>query len=149
MALFLFTKAILEDRPIDVFNDGKMKRDFTYIDDIVEGLVRVVAKIPTPNPTWNGDHPDPSSSFAPYKLYNIGNNNPVLLMDFIGHIEDALGKKARKNFLPMQAGDVPATFADVDELMADVGFRPATPIQTGIQRFVSWYQAYYNKSTIK
>jgi UDP-glucuronate 4-epimerase len=149
MALFLFTKAILEDRPIDVFNDGKMKRDFTYIDDIVEGLVRVVAKTPTLNPTWNGDHPDPSSSFAPYKLYNIGNNNPVLLMDFIGHIEDALGKKARKNFLPMQAGDVPATFADVDDLMADVGFRPATPIQTGIQRFVSWYQAYYNKSTIK
>jgi UDP-glucuronate 4-epimerase len=143
MALFLFTKAILEDRPIDVFNDGKMKRDFTYIDDIIEGIVRVTARIPTPDTYWSGDHPDPSSSFAPYKIYNIGNNNPVLLMDFIGCIEKYLGKTARKNFLPMQAGDVPASYADVDDLMADVGFKPATPIELGIERFIAWYLTYY------
>jgi UDP-glucuronate 4-epimerase len=146
MALFLFTKAIFEGRPIDIFNNGKMQRDFTYIDDIVEGLVRVAAKIPTPNPAWNGNYPDPSSSFSPYKIYNIGNNNPVLLMDFIEQIEKALGKKARKNFLPMQPGDVPATYADVDDLMTDVGFKPATPIHTGIQRFVSWYRSYYSNN---
>ncbi|HPX56522.1 MAG TPA: NAD-dependent epimerase [Syntrophales bacterium] len=143
MALFLFTQAILADRPIDVFNEGLMKRDFTYIDDIVEGVVRVAAKIPVPNPSWSGDRPDPSSSFAPYKLYNIGNNNPVLLLDFIQVLERRLGKTARKNFLPMQAGDVPVSFADVDDLMADVGFKPATPIETGIDRFVSWYLEYY------
>jgi UDP-glucuronate 4-epimerase len=143
MALFLFTKAMLEDRPIDVFNEGLMKRDFTYIDDIIEGVVRVTAKIPMPNTSWSGDRPDPSSSFAPYKIYNIGNNNPVLLMDFIRTIEDFLGKKSRKNFLPMQAGDVPASFADVADLMADVGFKPATPIALGIERFVSWYLEYY------
>jgi UDP-glucuronate 4-epimerase len=143
MALFLFTQAILADRPIDVFNEGLMKRDFTYIDDIVEGVVRVAAKIPVPNPSWSGDRPDPSSSFAPYKLYNIGNNNPVLLLDFIQALERRLGKTARKNFLPMQAGDVPVSFADVDDLMADVGFKPATPIETGIDRFVSWYLEYY------
>jgi UDP-glucuronate 4-epimerase len=143
MALFLFTKAILEDRPIEVFNEGLMKRDFTYIDDIVEGVVRVAGKIPTPNALWSGLRPDPSSSFVPYKLYNIGNNNPVLLMDFIRIIEERLGKVARKNFLPMQAGDVPASFADVDDLMADVGFKPATPIALGIERFVTWYLAYY------
>lgn len=145
MALFLFTKAILEDRPIDVFNDGKMRRDFTYIDDIIEGVVRVIAKVPERNAAWSGDRPDPSSSFAPYKLYNIGNNNPVLLMDFIRNIEEFLGKTAQKNFLPMQAGDVPASCADVDDLMADVGFKPATPIALGIQRFVSWYLEFYRR----
>jgi len=144
MALFLFTRAILEDRPIDVFNEGFMKRDFTYIDDIVEGVMRVAAKTPTPNFSWSGDCPDPSSSFAPYRLYNIGNNNPVLLLDYIRILEQRLGKTARKNFLPMQAGDVPASFADVDDLMADVGFKPATPVEIGIDRFVSWYLEYYH-----
>lgn len=145
MALFLFTRAILEDRPIDVFNEGRMKRDFTYIDDIVEGVVRVARKIPAPNLSWNGDRPDPSSSYAPYKLYNIGNKNPVLLMDFIRAIEERLGKVAEKNMLPMQAGDVPASFADVDDLMADVGFKPATSIEQGIDRFLSWYMDYYER----
>jgi len=144
MALFLFTKAILEDRPIDVFNNGKMKRDFTYIDDIIEGVVRVTDKIPTPNAAWIGERLDPANSFAPYRIYNIGNNNPVLLMDFIGYIEKYLGKTARKNFLPLQAGDVPASWADVDDLMADVGFKPATPVAVGIQRFVAWYREYYH-----
>ena len=143
MALFLFTRAILEDRPIDVFNEGRMKRDFTYIDDIVEGLVRVMDRPPAPDPAWGGDRPDPSSSFAPYHLYNIGNNRPVALMDFITTLEGHLGRTAKKNFLPLQAGDVPATFADVDDLMADVGFRPATPIAEGIGRFVAWYREYY------
>jgi len=145
MALFLFTKAILEDRPIDVFNDGKMKRDFTYIDDIIEGVVRVTDKIPTPNNAWNGEQPDPASSFAPYRIYNIGNNNPVLLMDFIGYLEEYLGKTAQKNFLPLQEGDVPASWADVDDLMADVGFKPATPVAVGIERFVAWYREYYGR----
>ncbi|MHB8093054.1 MAG: NAD-dependent epimerase [Syntrophales bacterium] len=143
MALFLFTRAILEDRPIDVFNNGNMKRDFTYIDDIVEGLVRVMDKTPEANPAWSGDKPDPSSSFAPYRLYNIGNNNPVRLLDFIETLEKQLGKTAVRNYLPMQPGDVPETRADVDDLMADVGFRPATPISEGIRRFVAWYREYY------
>jgi UDP-glucuronate 4-epimerase len=143
MALFLFTRAILEDRPIDVFNEGRMKRDFTYIDDIVEGLVRVMGRSPAPDPAWSGDRPDPSSSFAPYRIYNIGNNQPVALMDFITTLEGHLGRTAKKNFLPLQAGDVPATFADVDDLMADVGFKPATPIAEGIGRFVAWYRDYY------
>lgn len=143
MALFLFTKAILEDRPIDVFNHGKMQRDFTYIDDIVEGVVRVVDKVAQPNPKWSGDAPDPGTSYAPYKNYNIGNNNPVELMRFIEVLEDALGKKAKKNLLPMQLGDVPATYADVDDLMRDVGFKPATSIEDGIKRFVDWYRGYY------
>jgi len=143
MALFLFTKAILEDRPIDVFNHGKMRRDFTYIDDIVEGIVRVVDKIAQPNPIWSGDAPDPGTSYAPYKNYNIGNNNPVELMRFIEVLEEALGKKAKKNLLPMQPGDVPATYADVDDLMRDVGFKPATSIEDGIKRFVDWYRGYY------
>jgi UDP-glucuronate 4-epimerase len=146
MALFLFTKAIIENRPIDVFNYGKMKRDFTYIDDIVEGVVRVIDSIPQPNPQWSGDRPDSATSFAPYRLYNIGNNNPVELMKFIGVLEDCLGRKAQKNFLPLQAGDVPATYADVDDLMKDVGFRPATSIETGIKKFVDWYLEYYKKS---
>ena len=143
MALFLFTKAILEDRPIDVFNHGKMRRDFTYIDDIVEGVVRVVDKIAGPNPKWSGDAPDPATSYAPYKNYNIGNNNPVELMRFIEVLEEALGKKAVKNLLPLQPGDVPATYADVDDLTRDVGFKPATSIEDGIKRFVKWYKDYY------
>ena len=143
MALFLFTRAILEDRPIDVFNEGRMERDFTYIDDIVEGVARIMDRIPTPDAAWSGDRPDPSSSFAPYRLYNIGNNQPVALMDFIMLLEDHLGRKAKKNFLPLQAGDVPATFADVDALATAVGFKPATPIAEGIGHFVAWYRDYY------
>ncbi|MGO9377454.1 MAG: NAD-dependent epimerase [Dissulfurispiraceae bacterium] len=144
MALFLFTKAILENRPIDVFNYGKMRRDFTYIDDIVEGVIRVIDYIPQPNPLWSGDSPDSATSYAPYRLYNIGNNNPVELMEFIGVLESCLGKKAEKNLMPIQAGDVPATYADIDDLIRDVGFRPATSIEEGIRKFVEWYKAYYD-----
>jgi len=144
MALFLFTKAILKGKTIDVFNHGKMRRDFTYIDDIIEGIIRVMERVPRKNPDWSGDAPDPGSSFAPYNLYNIGNNNPVDLMLFIETLEQCLGKEAKKNFLPIQPGDVPATFADVDDLMEDVGFRPDTPIEEGIKRFVEWYRNYYN-----
>ena len=143
MALFLFTRAILEGRPIDVFNEGWMERDFTYIDDIVEGVSRIMERIPAPDASWNGARPDPSISFAPYRIYNIGNNQPVNLMDFIAILEGRLGRKAKKRFLPMQAGDVPATFADVDDLMADADFKPATPIEEGIGRFVAWYRDYY------
>jgi len=143
MALFLFTKAILEDRPIDVFNFGKMKRDFTYVDDIVEGVIRVSDKIPKPNPDWSEDDSDPGSSAAPYKLYNIGNNEPVELMYMIETIEKCLGKTAEKNMMPIQPGDVPATYADVDDLIRDVGFRPATPIETGIANFIEWYRDFY------
>jgi len=145
MALFLFTKAILEGKPIDVFNHGKMKRDFTYIDDIVEGVVRALDRVAVPNASWTGDMPDPGTSNAPYQLYNIGNNNPVELMQFIEAIEKALGKAAEKNFLPLQPGDVPATYADVDDLVSDVGFCPATSIEDGVQRFVEWYRTYYKK----
>ena len=143
MALFLFTKAILEDRPIDVFNYGNMKRDFTYIDDIVEGVVRVMARLPQPNPNWSGDNPDPGTSYCPYKLYNIGNNEPVTLMRFIEIIEEALGKKAKKNLLPMQPGDVPATYADIEDLKKDVGFEPKTTLEEGIPRFIAWYKSYF------
>lgn len=143
MALFLFTKAILENRPIDVFNYGKMQRDFTYIDDIVEGVIRVIDSIPKPNPVWNGDSPDSATSFAPYRLYNIGNNNPVELMKFIDILESSLRKKAQMNLMPIQAGDVLATYADVDDLVKDVGFKPATPIEEGIREFVEWYKYYY------
>jgi len=143
MALFLFTKAILDWKPIDVFNFGKMKRDFTYIDDIVEGVIRIAEKIPSPNPNWSGNSPDPSTSCAPYKLYNIGNNNPVELMDFIEALELNLNRKAEKNFLPMQSGDVPATYADVDDLEREVGFKPATTVEAGIKSFVEWYKGYY------
>ena len=143
MALFLFTRAILADEPIDVYNEGRMQRDFTYIDDIVEGIVRVMDRTPAPNPTWDGDHPDPATSFAPYKIYNIGNNQPVALLDFIATLERSLGKKATLNLLPLQPGDVPATYADVEDLMADVGFKPATSIGDGIKRFVDWYRDYY------
>ncbi len=144
MALFLFTKAILEDRPIDIFNNGKMKRDFTYIDDIVEGVYRVIHKLPEPNPDWSGETPDSATSYCPYRLYNIGNNAPVDLMRYIEVLENCLGKEAKKNFLPMQKGDVPATSADVDDLVADVGFKPDTPIETGIRNFVDWYRQFYN-----
>ncbi len=145
MALFLFTKAILEGKPIQVFNHGKMKRDFTYIDDIIEGVVRVMAKKSQPNPDWSGDHPDPGTSYAPYKIYNIGNNQPVELIRFIDALETALGRSAQKEFLDIQPGDVPATYADVTDLILDVGFKPATPIEEGIRRFVEWYQEYYKK----
>jgi UDP-glucuronate 4-epimerase len=143
MALFLFTRAILDNQPIQIFNHGKMQRDFTYIDDIVEGVVRVMGKLPEPDPDWSGEHPDPGTSYAPYKIYNIGNNSPVELMAFVEAIEEALGKTAEKEFLDLQAGDVPATYADVDDLMQDVGFKPETPIKAGIQRFVDWYRDYY------
>jgi len=143
MALFLFTKAISEGKPIKVFNHGKMQRDFTYIDDIIEGVVRVMARLPEANPAWRGDNPDPGTSYAPYKIYNIGNNNPVQLLEFIEEIEGALGKEAQKEFLDLQPGDVPATYADVDDLMQDVGFKPETSIATGIRRFIDWYRDYY------
>jgi len=143
MAYFLFTKAILEGKAIDVFNHGIMKRDFTYIDDIIEGVVRVMDRLPEPAPQWSGDRPDSASSYAPYRLYNIGNNNPVELMKFIGTLEDLIGKKAEKNMLPMQSGDVPATYADIDDLVRDVGFRPSTPLETGLGQFVKWYREYY------
>lgn len=142
MSLFLFTKAILEGIPIDVFNHGNMKRDFTYIGDIIEGVVRVMDKIPEPNPQWNGDKPDAASSYVPYKLYNIGNNNPIELMHFIEVLENCLDKKAKKNLLPIQPGDVPATYADVNDLENNVGFKPSTSIEEGIGRFVKWYKEY-------
>lgn len=145
MALFLFTKAILKGQPIDVYNHGKMRRDFTYIDDIVEGIVRVMAHVPEGNPDWRGDHPDPGTSYAKYKIYNIGNNNPVELLEFIKEIEKALNQKAKKRYLDMQPGDVPATYADVEDLMIDVGFKPATPLSVGVGKFVEWYQAHYLK----
>jgi UDP-glucuronate 4-epimerase len=143
MALFMFTKAMVAGEPINVFNQGKMQRDFTYVDDIVEGIVRVIDKVPSPNPTWSGDTPDPGTSNAPYKIYNIGNNQPVELMYFIKVLENCLGKEAKKNMLPMQLGDVPATYADIDDLYNDVGFKPNTSIELGIERFVAWYKDYY------
>lgn len=143
MALFLFTKAILEGSPIDVFNHGTMKRDFTYIADIVEGIIRVIDRTAVASPAWNSQDPDPGTSFAPYRLYNIGNNQPVELLYFIETLERCLGKTAVKNLLPLQPGDVPATFADVDSLMADTGFKPGTSIEEGIRCFVKWYREYY------
>ena len=143
MALFLFTKNILADKPIDVFNYGNHRRDFTYIDDIVEGVIRTLDKIPTANENWSGDHPDPATSLAPYKLYNIGNNNPVELRHYIEVLEDCLGKKAQQNLLPLQLGDVPDTYADVEALVEDVDYKPATSIETGIAKFVSWYKDFY------
>ena len=143
MALFLFTRAILAGEPINVFNHGRMRRDFTYIDDIVEGVVRVLDRPAQSNPDWSGDQPDPGTSSAPYRVYNIGNNSPVELMHLIGTLEQALGKAAIKNFMPIQPGDVPATWANVDDLSADVGFRPETPIEAGVQKFVDWYLEYY------
>lgn len=149
MALFLFTEAILNDKPIKVFNYGKMKRDFTYIDDIIEGVIRVLNNPPQPNPNWDKTHPDPGTSSAPYKVYNIGNNNPVELMKFIETLEDKLGNKAKKEFLPMQDGDVPETYADIDDLVKDFGFKPSTSLNDGIKRFVEWYKEYYKTSFSK
>lgn len=144
MAIFLFTRAILAGEPIDVFNNGKMRRDFTYIDDIVEGVVRVTDIIPKAEPNWDGDDPDPGTSTAPYRLYNIGNNQPVPLLDMIAILERALGKKVEKRFLPMQPGDVPETYADVEALSAVTGFAPSTPLDVGIGRFIDWYRDYYD-----
>jgi len=144
MAYFSFTRAILEGRPINIFNRGRMQRDFTYVDDIVEGIVRIAEKPAEKNPTWSGTQPDPGTSFAPYRIYNIGNNKPVELLQFIEILEQQLGITAQKNFLPMQAGDVPATFADIDELAAATGFRPATSLEDGIARFVAWFRSYYS-----
>ena len=143
MALFLFTKAILEEKTIRVFNHGKMQRDFTYIDDIIEGVVRVMGRPPEPDPTWNGHDPDPGTSSAKYKIYNIGNNNPVELMEFIATIEKALGTKAKKEFLDLQPGDVVATYADIDDLKKDFGFTPRTSIEMGIKHFIGWFKEYY------
>ncbi len=143
MALFLFTRKILSGEPIDVFNNGNHARDVTSIDDIVEGVLRSVDKVAEPNGSWSGDQPDPATSAAPYRVYNIGNNNPVELMQFIACIEKAVGREAKKNFLPIQPGDVPKTYANVDALVDDVGFKPSTPIEVGIPRFVEWYRSYY------
>jgi UDP-glucuronate 4-epimerase len=143
MALFKFTRQILAGEPIEVFNNGHHARDFTYIDDIVEGVLRTADRNAEPNPNWSGDTPDPATSLAPYRLYNIGNNNPVALMDFIAAIEKAIGREAKKTFLPLQPGDVAKTFANVDDLVRDVGFKPTTPLNEGIARFVAWYRSYY------
>ena len=144
MSLFLFTRKILAGEPIDVFNQGHHSSDFTYIDDIVEGVVRAVDRVAQPNPDWSGVEPDPGTSSAPYRLYNIGNHSPVQLMDYIACIEKAVGKTAIKNFLPMQPGDVPATYADVEDLKTDIGFEPKTSIKQGVERFVDWYRWYYD-----
>lgn len=143
MAFFIFTKAILAGEPIDLFNHGRMKRDFTYIDDIVEGVVRVHDRPASPNPQWNGRSPDPATSTGPYRLYNIGNNSPVELARLVEVLEKALGRVAIKRLVDMQPGDVPATYADIDALASDVGFKPSTPIEVGVRRFVDWYQSYY------
>ncbi len=143
MAYFMFTKSILAGEPINIFNNGDMARDFTYIDDIVEGVIRVLDNPPAGNKSWSGEAPDPATSYTNYKLYNIGNNDPVRLMDFVETIEDALGKKAIKNYMPMQDGDVQSTYADITELDAAVGFKPATPLAEGIGKFVEWYRGYY------
>jgi UDP-glucuronate 4-epimerase len=145
MSMFLFTDKIIKGEPIDVFNDGHHARDFTFIDDIVQGVVRATDRVAAPNPTWSGDQPDPGTSSAPYRLYNIGNHSPVQLMDYIACIEKAVGKTATKNMLPMQPGDVPATFADIEDLKADIGFEPKTPIEEGVKRFVAWYRDYYRR----
>jgi UDP-glucuronate 4-epimerase len=145
MALFLFAKAILAGKPIDVYNHGRMKRDFTYIDDVVEGVVRTLDRPAKPDPAWSGEAPNSATSSAPYRLYNIGNHQPVELLRFIEILERALGKTAKKNFLPMQAGDVPATYADVQDLIDDIGFKPDTPLEDGIRKFVEWYRSYYGR----
>jgi UDP-glucuronate 4-epimerase len=144
MALFLFTKNILAGLPIDVFNDGHHRRDFTYVDDIVKGMLAAVDHVATPDPTWDSDHPNPGTSYVPYRIYNIGNQTPVALLRYIEVLEQCLGKKAQKNLLPMQPGDVPDTWADVDALARDVGYRPGTDLETGVKQFVEWYLAYYH-----
>ncbi|HJP03772.1 MAG: NAD-dependent epimerase [Gammaproteobacteria bacterium] len=144
MALFYFTKSIIEGTPIDVFNYGNHRRDFTYVDDIVEGVIRVLDTVATPNNDWNPDNPDPGSSRAPYRIYNIGNSQPVELNHYIEVIEDCLGRKAEKNLLPLQPGDVPDTYADVQALIDDTGYKPDTPVEEGVARFVEWYLDYYN-----
>lgn len=144
MALFLFTKAILEGQPINVFNNGNMERDFTFIDDIVEGVVRVIDKVPEGDFEWQGDSPDPATSYCPYRVYNIGNNKKEQLLRYIQVLEECLGKKADKNFMPLQPGDVPATYADVDDLVRDFDYKPDTSIEIGIERFVRWYREYFN-----
>ena len=146
MSLFLFTRKILAGEPIDVFNFGHHRRDFTYVDDIVEGVMRCIDRVATPSPDWRGDKPDPATSAAPYRLYNIGNNSPVELMDFIATLERCLGITAKKNLLPLQLGDVPDTYADVSALVEDIGYRPDTPLTTGIGNFVAWYKGYYGIS---
>jgi UDP-glucuronate 4-epimerase len=143
MALFIFTKAIQEGKPIEVFNQGRMRRDFTYVDDIVEGVIRTLDHPATANPSWSGDKPDPGTSSAPARIYNIGNHQPVELLHFIEVLESAVGKKAEKRLMPIQPGDVPATYADIDDLTSDIGFKPTTPIEEGIPRFVKWYREFY------
>ena len=143
MALFLFTKAIVKNKPIDVYNMGNMQRDFTYIDDIIEGVIHVINKPAEENPDWTGENPDQASSSAPYKLYNIGNSSPVMLTGFIDAIEDSLGKKAIKNLLPMQKGDIPATFADVKDLVKNFDYKPNTSIKAGVAKFINWYNSFY------
>jgi UDP-glucuronate 4-epimerase len=144
MALFLFTRNILAGKPIDVFNYGRHRRDFTYIDDIVEGVIRVLDRVPGPNPEWSGDRPDSATSYAPYRLYNIGNNQPVELMHYIEVLEKCLGRQAEQNLLPLQPGDVPDTYADVQDLVDDVGYKPDTSVEEGVANFVDWYRAFYN-----
>jgi UDP-glucuronate 4-epimerase len=143
MALFLFTRAMLAGKPIDVFNHGNMERDFTYIDDIVEGVVRVIFKIPEAEPNWSSDTPDPATSYCPYRVYNIGNNNKEKLLRYIEVLETCLGTKARMNMLDMQPGDVPATYADVEDLVRNLDYKPGTSLEYGIARFVDWYKDYY------
>jgi UDP-glucuronate 4-epimerase len=143
MAMYIFAKAILEGRPIKLFNHGQMQRDFTYVDDVVEAIIRLIDRAPQPDPVWSGARPDPASSSAPWRIYNIGNNNPEQLMHVVAVLERALGRSAVKELLPMEPGDVPATFADVDDLMRDVGFRPSTSIEDGVARFVQWYRDYH------
>jgi UDP-glucuronate 4-epimerase len=143
MALFMFTRNILEGKPIDVFNHGHHKRDFTYVDDIVEGVVRATDRIAQSNPDWDSNDPDPATSKAPFRIYNIGNNRPVELMSYIRVIEDYLGRKAQMNMLPLQPGDVPDTSANIDDLVADVGYRPAMPVEEGVRRFIDWFCAHY------
>ena len=143
LSLFIFTKAILANEPVPVFNYGDMSRDFTYVDDIVEGIIRLIPKVPTPNSNWNGNNPDPGTSWLPYRIYNIGNHEPIGLLDFIKIIEETLGRKANLDLMPMQLGDVKATFANVDDLRSAVGFKPSTPIREGIQKFIKWYSDYY------
>ena len=147
MALFMFTKAMLAGEPINVFNHGKMERDFTYIDDIVEGVCRVIFKVPEADPEWSGLVPDPATSYCPYRVYNIGNNNKEQLLRYIEVLEDCLGVKAQKKLLDMQPGDVPATFADVDDLVRDLDYRPGTTLEFGVARFVDWYKDYFNLNT--